>query len=121
MPEKDPTSYALMTYFWIILLSVIGGFINFYHKVQRGLVRPFNVTELIGELITSGFAGVLTFWLCEWSQLNPLLTAVLVGISGHMGARTIFLLERWASSKFENFFVLNTEESNNAKKERRVL
>lgn len=100
MPEKDPTSYSLITYFWVALLSVVGGFVNFYHKVQRGLASPFSFTELIGELMTSGFAGVLTFWLCEWSQINPLLTAVFVGISGHMGARAIFQLERWAEKRF---------------------
>ncbi len=100
MPEKDPTSFALFTYFWVVLLSVVGGFVSFYHKVQRGLASPFSITELIGELITSGFAGVLTFWLCEWSRINPLLTAVLVGISGHMGARAIFQIEQWAERKF---------------------
>lgn len=100
MPEKDPGSYAVFTYFWVILLSVVGGFVSFYHKVQRGLASPFSITELIGELITSGFAGVLTFWLCEWSQVTPLLTAVLVGISGHMGARAIFQIEQWAERKF---------------------
>lgn len=100
MPEKDPTSYSLITYFWVTFLSAVGGFVNFYHRVQRGLASPFSFTELIGELITSGFAGLLTFWLCEWSGVSTLLTPVLVGISGHMGARAIFQMERWAEEKF---------------------
>lgn len=100
MPEKDPTSYAFVTYFWVIFLSTVGGFVSFYHKVKRGLASPFSITELVGELITSGFAGLLTFWLCEAGSINPLLTAVLVGISGHMGARAIFMIEKWMEHKF---------------------
>ena len=115
MPEKDPTSYALVTYLWVVILSATGGFVSFYRKVQRGLANPFNITELIGELITSGFAGVLIFWLCEWSQLNPLLTAVFVGIGGHMGARAIFQLEQWASSKFSSFPTLDIREEGSVK------
>ncbi len=100
MPEKDPTTYSVITYFWVVLLSVAGGFVNLYHKVERGMINPFSITTLIGELMTSGFAGLLTFWMCEWSGLSPLLTAVLVGISGHMGARAIFKIEMWAEEKF---------------------
>jgi hypothetical protein len=46
--------------------------------------------------VTSAFAGLITFWLCEWAVVHPLLTAALVGISGHMGSRAIFKLERLA-------------------------
>ncbi|MEW6613818.1 MAG: hypothetical protein AB1409_13870, partial [Pseudomonadota bacterium] len=31
---------------------------------------------------------------------KPLITAALVGISGHMGSRAIFQLERWAQARF---------------------
>jgi len=56
--------------------------------------------EIIGELTTSGFAGVMTFWLCEAADINGLITAVLIGISGHMGGRAIFIIEKWAEHKF---------------------
>ncbi|WP_236640481.1 phage holin family protein, partial [Tepidimonas charontis] len=59
-----------------------------------------NLFELIGELATSAFAGLITFWLCEAAQFKPLITAALVGISGHMGSRAIFQLERWAQARF---------------------
>ena len=55
--------------------------------------------ELIGEIATSAFAGLITFWLCEAAQFNPLVTAALVGISGHMGSQAIYQLERWAQSR----------------------
>jgi hypothetical protein len=95
VPEKDPTNYSYLTYTWVVLLSMWGGAVSFLSKYKEGAVRPFNFTEMIGELVTSGFIGVLTFWLCEWSNTPPLLSAAMIGVSGHMGSRAIFQLERW--------------------------
>lgn len=100
MPEKDPTSYTMLTYAWVGLLSAWGGAVNFMRKRKSGTARPFNVTEFVGELVTSAFAGVVTFWLCEAAGIAPLVTAALVAISGHMGSRAIFQLERWAEGRF---------------------
>lgn len=95
MPEKDPASYSLITYGWVLALSILGGAASFFGKVKAGAARWFNIAELIGETFISAFAGVCTFYLCEWSGFNPLLTAVLVAIAGHMGTRAIFVLERF--------------------------
>jgi predicted CDP-diglyceride synthetase/phosphatidate cytidylyltransferase len=99
--NKDPTSYSLLTYGWVIGLSVTGGLVSFLRKVREGVARPFNVIELIGEIVTSGFVGVLTFWLCEASQIDALLTAFMVGISGHMGSRLIFQFEKTIEHKLK--------------------
>ena len=100
MPDKDPTTYSWITYAWVFALSAWGGTVNFIRKIRAGDVRPFNIMELVGELITSAFAGVITFWLCAAADMNSLITAALVGISGHMGSRAIFRFEKWASAKF---------------------
>ena len=95
MPEKDPGNYSIITYAWVVILSMWGGTVGFLNKYKEGIVRPFNFTELMGELVTSGFIGLITFWLCEWSGTPPLLAAPMIGISGHMGSRAIFQLEKW--------------------------
>lgn len=100
MLEKDPTNIAWLTYAWVVLLACLGGAVNFFNKVRSGVVRVVNLTEFMGEIVTSAFAGIITFYLCTWAELSPLLTAALVGISGHMGSRAIFRLERWAENKF---------------------
>jgi hypothetical protein len=102
MIDKDPTSYSLLTYAWVLLLAILGGVVNFMRKLQVGSVRVFNFVEFLGELVTSAFAGVITFWLCENAGFPPLMTAAFVGISGHMGSRTIFMLENWLKRKFPN-------------------
>ncbi len=100
MPEKDPSNYSFITYLWVFCLAMMGGMVSFMRKVRDGDARAFNFTEFVGELITSGFAGLLTFWLCEAADINKLLSAVLIGISGHMGSRAIFRIEKWAEDKF---------------------
>lgn len=100
MPEKDPSTYTLLTYMWVFVLSMAGGVVSFARKMRDGVVRAFNFTEFVGELITSAFAGVMTFYLCEWSGVAPLLSAVLIGISGHMGSRAIFGIEKWGEARF---------------------
>ncbi len=95
MTEKDPLSYGLLTYAWVFALSCLGGVTSFAAKVRTGKARWFNFTELLGELVTSAFAGILTFYLCQNAGFNGLLTAALVGIAGHMGSRAIFVMERF--------------------------
>ena len=98
--EKDPTSYSLLTYLWVFGLSSLGGVVSFLNKLKKGHARAFNIAEFMGEIATSAFAGVITFWLCENSGISPLMTAALVGVSGHMGSRAILLFEEWLAKKF---------------------
>jgi hypothetical protein len=100
MIDKDPTSYPLLTYAWVLGLSALGGFVSFMNKIKSGKTRAFNIAEFLGEIATSAFAGIITFWLCENAQFSPLITAALVGVTGHMGSRAIMLFEDYLSKKF---------------------
>jgi hypothetical protein len=91
---KDPTSYSWITYSWVVIWSVLGGLVSWYGKIKAGHARPFNLAELLGEIATSAFAGITTFYICEWGKVDPLLSAVFIGISGHMGTRFVFFMER---------------------------
>ena len=90
---REPTSYPLITYAWVLGLSIWGGIVNYIRRLKLGKAQPFSVIELIGELSISAFSGIITFYLCEASNINQLLTAAIVGMAGHMGSRTIFLIE----------------------------
>lgn len=98
--SKGPFDLALVTtYGWVLALALMGGLASWARKVREGHARAFNVAELIGELLISGFAGLVTFMLCRWANVNEWLSAAFIGIAGHMGSRAIFLseqlLERW--------------------------
>jgi hypothetical protein len=98
---RTPFSYDTITYLWVLAWAMAGGFVNFMRKLRDGEVRAFNFAELIGELFTSAFVGVLTFYLCEWAGVNPLLSAVFISITGHMGSRALFIAEEIAQKWFE--------------------
>lgn len=98
---KDPMSYPLKTYGFMLFVAVLGGVVSFYAKVRRGEVAGHSIMHLVGEIATSAFAGLLTFWLCEYLNVPQILTAPLVGVSGHMGAKAISMFENAAKAKFE--------------------
>ena len=100
---KDPTTYSWITYAWVLLLAGLGGVVSFARKVHSGRSHPWSVAEFLGELATSAFSGLITFYLCEATRIEPLWTAALVGISGHMGSRAIFQVEMILRNRFPNF------------------
>ncbi|NOR64555.1 MAG: hypothetical protein GQ468_00895 [Candidatus Scalindua sp.] len=93
MPTRDPSTYAIATYVWVIGLSLWGGLVSYARKVKTQTIPRYSILEFIGEMATSGFIGVVTFFLCEFAQLDRLVTAAMVGISGHAGSRAIFQVE----------------------------
>lgn len=98
-PQKTITGFALLTYAWVLALSTWGGVVNYLSKIRSGHIARFNLTELIGDMCISGFTGMLTFWMCQAAGFDELITAVFVGISGHMGVRLIGKFEQMMSRK----------------------
>lgn len=101
---KDPLSFGLLTYCWVIVLSAWGGTVRFIRKVRAGDMSLKQAAfTLIGEVVTSSFAGVVTFYLAQATGISGLWTAVVVGIAGHMGGRALEPLEalyrRWVANK----------------------
>ncbi len=102
---KSPTSYSLLTYVWVLALALLGGVAGAIRRAKAD--GKISMAEIVGELAISAFSGVVTFYLCEWAGVSQLLSAALVGISGHMGSRAIFQFEKvWA----QKMGVPNTEE-----------
>lgn len=99
---KDPLSYPLRVYGFMLAVAILGGFVSWYAKVRRNEIPAGSVFHLIGEVTTSAFAGMLTFFACEYADLPQILTAALVGVSGHMGAKLISLAEEAAKRRFDH-------------------
>lgn len=97
---KDPLNYPLKQYGFMLATALLGGLVSWYAKVRKGEAQAWNVMQLVGELCTSAFAGLIAFWVCEYSGSPPLLTASLVGIAGHMGTRAITAFESFAQRRW---------------------
>lgn len=109
--EAELAAKTVGTWEWIVknwiptmymtTLAAIGGIVNFRQKMKAGNTRVWNLTELIGEMFVSAFAGFVTYFLCLGFGVNDYLMVAAVAISGHMGARAIFLLEQKAQKTFQ--------------------
>lgn len=105
------TLSTLYTYLWVGFWASLGGAVSFYQKVKAKSARWFNFGELIGELATSAFAGIVTGMLCIAAGAHPALTFGLAGITGHMGGRAIFWLEKLAQAYLEKKLGVSTAET----------
>lgn len=98
--DRDPLDYPLRQYAFLLAIALLGGLVSFYNRVRSGAAQAWNVMHLVGELATSGFAGLLAFWMCAYAGTPQLVTAALVGVAGHMGTRAITAFEKWAAQRF---------------------
>lgn len=99
MPEKDPSNYTFLTYAWVMLLSCSGGIVSYINHMRSEIGLKKILLSLAREVFTSAFAGVITFYICEWGGVDHLLSAVFVAISGHMGTRAIYQIENFYKQK----------------------
>lgn len=91
---------ALLSWALLIGLSLWGGFASFVRKMKDGHARAWNFTEFVGELVISGFTGIITANLCDYIGAPAPLKYALVGIASHMGSRALFRLEAVLNTKF---------------------
>ena len=82
-------------YTWVIIyvsiLSLAGGITSYIRKRKAGLITKFYLNEFIGDMVISGFVGVVTYLICKGAGLNELLAAASIGIASHMGQEPLFL------------------------------
>lgn len=103
-PDQDPAPLAEMVrssgfgYLWLIALAMWGGTASYVSRIKRDKV-PFSIVELIGEWAISGFAGVITSYVCYSLGWDFYLTAAATGVAGHMGGRAIYIAESLFAKK----------------------
>lgn len=98
--DRDPLDIPLRQYAFLLAIALFGGVVSWCAKVRAGTVQAWHLSSLIGELATSAFAGLLSFWLCAAAGVPPFVTAAVVGVAGHMGTRAIAMIEAWAQQRF---------------------
>ena len=101
MPENEIVKATQQTEWFVqiipfcfaIALSCFGGVVSYLHRVDKNGLT-FSFFRLALEVFTSGFVGIVSFMLCDSAGLSWPTTAAIVAISGHMGTRALFIVER---------------------------
>ncbi len=100
---KNPLTYSLAEYGLMLGVAIFGGVVAWVRKVRAGEYPAWSLGQLVGEITVSAFAGLLTFWGCEYIGLPQLVTASLAGISGLASSKFLSMAEtgaqRWLEKK----------------------
>ncbi|MFV1943498.1 phage holin family protein [Pseudomonas luteola] len=102
-------SSAGVGYLWFVLLAIWGGTASYVTRIRKNQ-SPFSFVELIGEWSISGFAGVITAYLCNVAGFSYFATAALAGIAGHMGGRGIALIEHLITDQLKRRYGVKTSD-----------
>lgn len=87
MDIKSPFGYPIETYIWVIGLACIAGAIKNINAYASSNTKAFSFIILLKDILTGGLSGLMAFWLCEYYEVKVPLNAVIISITGIMGAR----------------------------------
>jgi hypothetical protein len=89
MEPKEPFITAgIVTYLWVIGVSLWGGLVSYFDKKEK-----FSWVSLFAHLSSSSFAGLMTFFLCQYGHVPGPLTGVLCGVAAHMGTPALLKMK----------------------------
>jgi hypothetical protein len=90
----------IRTTWHFLALAMWGGVANYAARVKGGTAHAWSIFELAGEMVISGFVGTLAYVACKEFAVTEWITAATVGMAGHLGSRSVFILERILRAKF---------------------
>ena len=84
------SEHGVLGYIWLLTISIWGGTVKYIIDTKKG-----NKPTFIGwlyESCISGFVGIITAMICQYYQLDFLLTSAITGIAAHNGIGTLSLI-----------------------------
>lgn len=81
--------YGLLGYAWLLLISFWAGTAK-YLTTLNGKKPMF--WGWFAETTISGFVGVISAMICQYYEVDFMLTAAITGISAHNGTRSLYLI-----------------------------
>lgn len=79
---------SIVTYAWVLGVSLWGGLVSYFEKKE-----PFSLLRLTAHLSSSSFAGMMTFYICEYGNVPAPLIGVFCGVAAHMGTPALLKLK----------------------------
>lgn len=81
-------SSTTIVYAWVLGVSLWGGLVSFLEKEA-----PFSWAKLFAHLVSSSFAGLMTYYICQTGSVPEPLTGVFCGIAAHMGTPALLKMK----------------------------
>ena len=83
MDEKDPFgTVSWVTYASVVGLASVAGALRHLNGM-----RKFHAGRFLIDVMSAGFTGLLTYWICLWQEISGPLMAFFIAVSGLMGSR----------------------------------
>jgi hypothetical protein len=108
---RNPLQISLAEYGLMLSVAILGGLVGWIRKVNAGELPPWSLAQLIGEMVISAFAGLLTFWGCTAVDMPLAVIAPLAGMAGLAGSKGLVLAERYAQKFAERRLGLDKDSS----------
>lgn len=110
--SHDPLDYPISRYLLFALIGLMGGLVarlQYWASGERPHCWKCALFRLLADLLTSAFCGILALWLAAEFSLSGVMAAAFAGICGHMGSRSLFLLERLLNNKLARYAQMKPE------------
>lgn len=102
MDGKDPATWAWTTWAMASLMALAGGAVNWWARMRLQHTKEFKLLEFLGEIFTAWFIGMGTIMILLSYEFPPGMAYGMGGVTGHMGLRLLFLVERAAEKRIQD-------------------
>ena len=102
MPLRDPENWSLITWALVLGVGMMGGMVRWLNNVKNGNPRAFGFFGCFVEVFSSGFIGLMAFYLARSIGFNFELSLFFVGIAGHYGVRFLYRVQTIIEKQMED-------------------
>lgn len=116
---NDPlTAAGLSHYALVFLVSLWGGVVAIVKRAQSGDDPGATTARVIlwgGDLITSGFAGLIAFWVSLYFGFDMLFACIASAVAGNAGPKFIAKMHKAGAKWFESKTGIKLEPNDDEK------
>lgn len=101
--KQELLQSGVMTYIGVMGISIWAGITSYFDKKEK-----FKWSGFIAHISSASFAGMMTFFGCDYAGISGPLMGVLCGVSAHMG--TPALINLAMRSKLVRGFLVSPDD-----------
>ncbi|QRE00305.1 hypothetical protein [Burkholderia phage BCSR5] len=105
MDNQEVFTYPLTTYAAVLGVAALAGIVRYINTKE-----PFKWSHLLRDCVTSGFNGLVMFWVCDYKEITGSLQMVFVAVAAMMGARAWAEIENYLRMRYGSGAVKQVDE-----------